>query len=140
MDKLLLDTNFLLDVALEMRPDSSFATQLTQMVVKGSVTCLVTVCSMKDFYYISRSDISEDIKRQWLEFFSEIFYIPDTGSCVAKCAISSNEPDFEDGIIRAVAELEKVDYIITRDKDAYLNSSVCKTSAKEYLRMLRRDE
>lgn len=46
---------------------------------------------------------------------------------------NSNEPVFEDGLIRACAELNGADFIITRGKDAFAKSKVRSVTAAEYL-------
>lgn len=45
----------------------------------------------------------------------------------------SDEPDFEDGLIRACAELNDISFILTRDSAAFRRSRVRAVSAKEYL-------
>ena len=51
-------------------------------------------------------------------------------------SIRSNEPDFEDGFIRACAELNDVDFILTRDADAYRRSKVRAVTCAEYLEIV----
>ena len=48
-----------------------------------------------------------------------------------------NEPDFEDDLVRAVAELEGADFIITRDSAAFAKSKVKSVTAAEYLELTR---
>ncbi len=48
-------------------------------------------------------------------------------------SLRSNEPDFEDGLVRACAELNGADFIITRDEDAFAGSKVKSATAKEFL-------
>lgn len=45
----------------------------------------------------------------------------------------SNEPDFEDGLIRACAEHVGVDYIISRDEAAFAKSPIKRLSPRQYL-------
>jgi hypothetical protein len=52
-------------------------------------------------------------------------------------ALGSDEPDFEHGIIRACAELNDVDFIVTRDKDAFAHSKVRSVTAAQYLEIAR---
>ena len=56
---------------------------------------------------------------------------------VDNMALNSDEPDFEDGIIRACAELNGADFIITRDKAAFAHSKVRSVTAAEYLEIAR---
>ena len=133
MDKLFLDTNFLLDVVISERPESKQAVLLFEKIVINQVSGLVCASSLKDFYYIARRDIAEEIKRRWIRLFNRVCYVPAMDQAVVSLALDSDEPDFEDGLLRAVAELERADYIISRDVDAYLNSEVPKITATEYL-------
>lgn len=57
----------------------------------------------------------------------------DVEACVV--ALESNEPDYEDGCIRAIAERAGVDFIITRDKKAFARSYVKAYTAREYLEL-----
>lgn len=52
-----------------------------------------------------------------------------------ECLMSaaSDEPDFEDGMIRACAELNDVDFILTRYAAAYRRSTVRSMTCAEYL-------
>lgn len=50
-------------------------------------------------------------------------------------AIDSDEPDYEDGLVRAVAELNNLDFIITRDRGAFERSTVRSLSAHRYIQL-----
>ena len=54
----------------------------------------------------------------------------------ADLALHAGEPDFEDGLVRACAELNDVDFIITRDAAAFRKSRVRSVSAAEYLEIV----
>ena len=48
-------------------------------------------------------------------------------------ALDSNEPDYEDGLVRACAELNDADFIISRDAKAFERATIRKLTAAEYL-------
>ena len=48
-------------------------------------------------------------------------------------ALASDEPDFEDGMVRACAEHEGATVIITRDKKAFTASAIPALPAAEFL-------
>ena len=52
---------------------------------------------------------------------------------LCRVALLSDEPDFEDGVIRACAESAPVDFIVSRDEGAFARSSIRRLSAQEYL-------
>ena len=48
-------------------------------------------------------------------------------------AIVSDEPDFEDGIVRACAESVGADFIVSRDARAFRTARIRRLSAQEYV-------
>ncbi|WP_455138745.1 type II toxin-antitoxin system VapC family toxin [Thermophilibacter sp.] len=131
--KLFLDTNILLDQMIDDRPGSDDALRLTGMATRGNVLCTISTTSLSDVYYISRRTVPERKRRAWLEFFLDAFeaVAPDTNTC--RTALASDEPDYEDGVVRALAERCHADYIISRDERAFAGSGVPRLSAAEFL-------
>lgn len=135
MYKLLLDTNFLLDFVDATRPESESAVRLFTILVRGEHKGCVATSSLKDFYYIARKRGGDQEARDWIRIFMRAFDIEDLDIEVCAVALESNEPDFEDGCIRAIAELAQVDFIITRDADAFARSWVKSYSAARFLEL-----
>ena len=48
-------------------------------------------------------------------------------------SLRSDEPDFEDGLVRACAELNGIDFILTRDAKAFDHSTVRAVNCAKYL-------
>ena len=62
--------------------------------------------------------------------------VPSTGNASSSSCVPAttwDEPDFEDGCIRATAERAQVDFLITRDQSAYARSWVKTYSARDFL-------
>ena len=76
---------------------------------------------------------SEAIAREALENLLGLVAVAPVSAEECDRSLRSNEPDFEDGLIRACAELNGADFIITRDKDAFVGSKVKSVTAKEFL-------
>lgn len=57
---------------------------------------------------------------------------------VALCrqSLASDEPDFEDGLVRACAELVGADYIVSTDRKAFKRSSVPRIESPELIQRL----
>uniref|UniRef100_S0DGL8 PIN domain-containing protein n=1 Tax=termite gut metagenome TaxID=433724 RepID=S0DGL8_9ZZZZ len=53
-------------------------------------------------------------------------------------ALNGTEPDFEDGIVRAVVEISRVDYLVSRDQRAFTGSLIPHISPVDALHELRR--
>ncbi|MDF7665364.1 PIN domain-containing protein [Bifidobacterium sp. ESL0745] len=133
-NKIFVDTNFLLDIMATDRPNSDAAFSFF-MRVSNSHEPNVAVCagSLKDAYYISRRDLPETKRRNWMRRFIDAFEILPIDNAICKTAVDSDEPDFEDGIIRACAERWQADCLVSRDVKAFLNSSVPKISSDEFV-------
>ena len=106
MNRFFADTNFLLDLAIVGRPGARAAADLFSLIETGEVVGIASASSLKDFYYIARRDIAEAQRREWIRLFTDAFILTalDRETCII--ALDSDEPDFEDGIIRAMAEME----------------------------------
>lgn len=137
--RLFLDTNYLLDEMMSGRPGSDDAVALTQKAAAGLVLCAVSSTSLSDAYYVSRRALTEGQRRAWLAFFLDAFEVvaPDADTC--RSALLSDEPDYEDGVIRALAERHGADYIVSRDERAFGGSSVPRVSAEEFLALSRQE-
>ena len=136
MPKLLLDTNYLLDFVRPERPESDDAVALFHLMQQsGSYEACVAAPSLKDFYYLLRGDYSEQERRDWLRVFVRAFDVEPLDVEICATALDSDEPDYEDGCIRAIAERAQVDFIITRDKRAFARSWVKSYSAREFLEL-----
>lgn len=65
----------------------------------------------------------------------ELVAIVPMGAEECLASIHSDEPDFEDGLIRACAELNDIDFILTRDAAAFRRSRVRSMTCREYLEL-----
>lgn len=97
-----LDTNFLLDCVLPGRPEHAAAQTIKGLVDVGLIEGVVSACSLKDAYYILTKQAGEararDVVRDCLKSYS--VEPLDQEACFASAY--SDEPDFEDGCIRAM--------------------------------------
>lgn len=137
--KLFLDTNILLDIVSDSRPMSAHSSALVAEALESEIDCLCGAGSLKDVYYIyERMTRSEEAARGKIRVLKSIFTVIDLNGAVLDTALASDEPDFEDGIVRASAELSGVDLIITNDIDAFKTSFVRKATTMEATVLLNR--
>lgn len=131
--KALLDTNILLDAAMSERPGWEAATLLLDEVAYGSLEACIAATSLKDAYYVLAKYMGEEAAREYVEAAMDAFHLVPVDEAVCRSAIESEEPDFEDGIVRACAESVGADFIISRDEGVFLKANVRKLSAREYV-------
>ena len=133
--KLFIDTNILLDMAMNSRPGWSAATLLLDEIAFSHAQGYIASTSLKDVYYILAKYSDESSARQCVVSYLDLFEIVSIGGSLCRIAATSNEPDFEDGIIRACAESVPVNYIISRDEGAFVKSPLKRLSAADYVNL-----
>lgn len=133
--RLLLDTNIMLDFMVPSRPFSSQAVEIIGRCDEGIDVGVVSAGSLKDVYYVSRKYLGDDLARSFLKLFAEILEVAPLDRAICMTALTLDEPDFEDGVIRATAEDVRVDFIITRDTAAFRRSKVRALDSKTYVEL-----
>jgi predicted nucleic acid-binding protein len=136
MPKILLDTNIIIDFFEEGRDHNKPVTELIEKAIFADYQLNVVATTCKDAYFLLTRLKNEAAARQCIQ---AIFLTMDLLAVDNKTtyeAFHCSEPDFEDGIIRMCAELNKMDYIVTRDKDAFLDAKVKKVDPAEMLAIL----
>ena len=136
--KLLFDTNALVDFSCptyERPRHDAVATLVTQAFVH-SITTYVSMGSLKDTYYLLRRMGRNHIEAQRAVGRLLMVFTPlDLCSHHARSALVSDEPDFEDGLIRAQAEELGVDAIVTDDRHAFATCEIPHLSAADCLKV-----
>lgn len=137
--RVLLDTNVLLDYLDARREEHATARRLVHAILAADGAPVAPVSSYKDVYYILRRSLgSEQDARGMLRGLIECVPISpvDLRAEDLAPAIASDEPDFEDALVRRLAERERVVAIATRDKAAFHASFVPVFSPTELLALL----
>lgn len=94
---------------------------------------LATSGPLKDVYYILARGGREAKAREAISLLTDLLVVAPVGAEECELALHEGEPDFEDGLVRACAELNDVDFILTRDARAFKRSSVRSVTCAEYL-------
>ena len=112
--KVLLDTNVMLDLALARPEGFDAAAAIAEAVAYEEVVAYVCATSLKDLYYILSKAMGEKDARTYIKAVMDDFIICSVDYALCRQAADSDEPDFEDGLVRACAENARVDFIVTR--------------------------
>lgn len=130
--RLLFDTNVLLDALVEGRPQSQEAWKILGRCNGGDMG-LATSGSLKDVYNVLARGGREAQAREVISLLMDLLVVAPVGAEECELALHEGEPDFEDGLVRACAELNDVDFILARDARAFRRSSVRAVTCAEYL-------
>ncbi len=132
-NRVLLDTNVLLDAVVAGRPQSSEACRVLELCNGGGDLGLACALSLKDVYYVLQKQYGKERARQCLDALSGLVALAPVGAEECLMSLQGNEPDFEDGLVRACAELNDVDFILTRDAAAFARCKIRSVTCAEYL-------
>lgn len=131
MYSILLDTNVILDYLSRDRPAHSATVEaLLTCMSRSDVRIFVPACILKDVYFVyARHYGSEEHARRVVALLRRAFEIAPLTTEIVDIALASDEPDLEDGIVRATAEQLGVDAIFSRDSKAYAASTIRRLDA-----------
>ena len=130
-----IDTNTLLDACMSERPHWAYAAMLLDEISFGKLEACISATSLKDAYYVLTKYAGEKAARDFVLAALDAFTVVGVDAAVCRLAARSNEPDFEDGIVRACAENAGVDFIISRNDKAFRASFLKRLDAREYVEL-----
>lgn len=115
MKKVILDTNIILDIALERREFSEDATKVLVLINQRRIKSFVTATTITDIYYILKKSKGH---QQTIKFLTGLFDFIDIAGVtkdVVIAALTSDMSDFEDAVQTETAKYNEIDTIITRN-------------------------
>lgn len=137
MTSLLFDANALVYSACTSSPFHGEVRRLQCALAKSGGRAHALASSLNEVYYVlHRHYMNEADARSAIRDIAETFDLIDLTGLFVLESIDSDEPDYEDGLIRVAAEELQVDAIISYDKAAFKNSPVPKLTAAEALEKL----
>ncbi len=134
-DRILVDTNIILDMAIQGRPEHAEAIELAHMIDDEKIKVYICALTLKDVYYVLTKHMGESDACTFVTAAMDTFAVCPVDLLTCRQAVESDETDFKDGIIRICAEREHVDYLISRDTSAFTHSHIKRVSAKEYVNL-----
>jgi predicted nucleic acid-binding protein len=120
--RILIDTNVILDVALERQPFVEQAIRLLEMAQQTHLTVFVTATTITDLYYITRKANGRTIAHDFIVDLLQIVDIADVDASVIREALHSEIDDFEDAIQESAAKKQAIQVIVTRNTADFANS------------------
>lgn len=113
--KVLLDTNIIVDVALEQEPFFNNSEQVLAFAEEGRIEAYISAFTFGDLYYIIRKDKGRDLALEFLSNIASFCQVATVDRDAISMALTANFRDFEDAIQYSVARVNQLDAIITRD-------------------------
>ncbi|GAP95085.1 type II toxin-antitoxin system VapC family toxin [Leptolyngbya sp. NIES-2104] len=122
--KVLVDTNVLIDVALQRQPFFQDSDRAFALIEQGGAEGFVSATTYSDLYYIIRKTQGHDWTLEFLRRLARICQIAAIDQTVIASALSLGFPDFEDAIQYAAAIENQLDGILTRDTQGFTQATI----------------
>lgn len=113
--KVLLDTNIIVDIALERQPFFGNSETVLSFVELRQIEGYISASSFGDLYYIIRREKGRDLTLEFLRHIVTFCQVATVDSSVINMSFSSNFKYFEDAIQYSTAVNNNLDAIITRN-------------------------
>jgi len=113
--KVLLDTNIIIDIALERQPYFTNSETVLAFVEQGQIEGYISASTISDLYYLIRKQKGRDLTIEFLQEILTFCQIATVNQAAIIMAFTTNFQDFEDSIQYSTAVVNKLDAIITRN-------------------------
>ena len=113
--KVLLDTNVIVDIALERQPFYDDSDQVFSFVEQGQIESYVSASTFSDLYYIIRKERGRDWTLSFLTRLASTCQVTTVDRAAITMALTANFRDFEDAIQYSCAVINQLDAIVTRN-------------------------
>lgn len=111
--KVLLDTNIIVDIALERQSYIINSETVLAFVEQGQIEGYISASTISDLYYLIRKQKGRDLTIEFLRQIVTFCQIATVNQAVITMALTANFRDFEDVIQYSTAVLNQLDAIIT---------------------------
>lgn len=111
MIKILLDTNIVLDIALQRHQFGENAKKLTLFIAKNRINSYVTASSITDIYYVLRKEKGHTNSIQFLKNFIKLTKVIGIDENIITNALNSKMNDFEDAVQTETAFINDIEII-----------------------------
>jgi len=120
----LLDTNVVLDVWLAREPFWRDSAKLLAKVERKEIAGVICPTTVTTLYYLGTKAVGKQRARRLVHSLLEISKVGVVSKESLAQALNSEIKDFEDAVIEAVAMIEGVDFIATRNLKDFRKSRV----------------
>ena len=121
---MLLDTDVLIDVALDRRPFSGPASELLDRIERGPDNAFIAWHTVSNFYYLVASSRGGAGARDFIVELTRFVAVATTGTAALHYAAALPMADFEDAMQVAAAQACGARYIVTRNTRDYRRSPI----------------
>ena len=133
----LLDTNIILDIFLHRQPHDKDAVRIIAMSEKGKIHAFVSASAVTDIYFITRKELkAKDAAIELLRKLLKTIHVAAVSGTEIREALDLCWNDFEDSVQYLAGRAILAEYIITRNKDDFADSTIKALTPSEFLNII----
>ena len=133
MNRIFVDTNILLDVALHRDQFVADSARIWTACESRQATGLISAISLNNIHYIARKRISSADALECVRHILNIFTVVPLDAPILRMAVDFPQKDFEDAIQIFSALQAKADCIVTRDGQHFSSDYLPVLTPAEFL-------
>lgn len=138
MEKVLIDTDVILDFFFDRMPFSEESSQILSLCEKKEIQGYVTSIMVSNIYYLLRKTAKHEKVIDNLKMLLNVVNVTTTNKNVVLEALNSEFKDFEDALQNFSAQNdEKITIILTRNVKDYKTSNLSIMTPENYLKIIR---
>lgn len=135
MDKVLIDTDVLMDFFFDRKPFAEYSTELLNQCAEKHIQGYTTPLIISNVYYLLRKTANHTIIVEKLKQLLTIIEVIRTNKSAVINALNSDFKDFEDALQNFSAiENEEIKIILTRNLKDFKKSELAVLSPETYLK------
>lgn len=117
--KVLIDTNIIVDVALDRDPFFTDSEQIVRLVEQQQIEGYLSASTFSDLYYIIRKAKGHSWTLQFLQAMAALCQVATVDGAAIAMALTANFRDFEDAIQYSTSVVNQLDVIVTRNPEDF---------------------
>lgn len=135
--RILVDTNILLDYLLCREPYANAAEKIVFACKNGKITGCIAAHSVSNIFFILRKNFTIQERRRLLESLCELFEIEGIDKAKIMNAIADDSfSDFEDCLQKECAVAFEADYIVTRNCADFKSSRIPCIEPEDFCKLI----
>ncbi len=136
MKKILIDTNVILDIALERQPFVEKSKEFFRLIVNQNIEAFLTATTITDIYYITQKVSGHNKTIGFLKSLTRFINIAGVDAVSILNALNSGMTDFEDAVQTETAKTNAISIVITRNKEDFEGSGLTVFNPNEYIALV----
>ena len=138
MDKILIDTDVILDFFFDRKPFSEEASSILNLCEKGEIKGFITSIMLSNIYYLLRKTAKHEKVIENLKILMSFIDVIVTDKKTVIDALNSDFKDFEDALQNfSVQNHNEIKVIITRNIKDYKTSKLSIMTPETYLKTIK---